>query len=197
MDDTNLIQVWLEEYKSLRNEIEQRQISIRYLVTLNIVALGTILGLVVSNIENNWLLLLIVPALGGILGMLTYINSRKISQLAHYIRFKIRPALTKLTHAKKILGWEDFVRDIEGEKFTLFKWFFHTGGVSLLSYFLPSVLAWGFVSKEALDSGAGWQVFWYLNILFIVILGYFLYEDRNYWFKKKLSDILHHKQKKS
>jgi hypothetical protein len=185
----SVLQCWLEEYKSLRSEIEQRQTSIRYLVILNITAIGTILTLVFSKTESFWLLLLVIPVFAGILGMLTFIHSRKISQLAQYIRFVIKPALGSITHNNKILGWENFVRKIEERKNWFFRWFFHTGGISLLSYFLPSILAWGFVAKEAFEKGAGWIVFWCFDFLFIIVVGYCLFNERNYWFKKKLSEI--------
>jgi hypothetical protein len=186
-----IFQCWIEEYKTLRSEIEQRQISIRFLVILNITAIGTILSVVFTKTEAYLSLLLIIPIFAGLIGMLTFIHSRKISQLAHYIRFVIKPSLVTITDDEGVINWEFWVRSVEEKKNLMFRWFFHTGGISLFSYFLPSVLACVFVAEEVFKKGGGWVVFWFFDILFVFALGYCLYSDRNYWFKKTLNDVMH------
>jgi hypothetical protein len=181
IDKQNAILCWLEEYKALRSEIEGRSASIRYLLILNITVIGTVLTLVFSDIGKNLLLLMIVPALAGLLGLMSYLHSRKISQIGHYIQYRIKTALVLLTNEPQILDWEDYTRKIKSGKKWVSRWA-STGVVSSLTYILPSILSLIFVARDAFSSGLGWLVLWLIEIILIIFLSISLIDERIYYY---------------
>ncbi len=176
-----LAQCWLEEHRALRNEIDQQHVSMRYTFIFNITAIGTISSFVLSDIEKHGLLLLIIPIFSSIIGIIFYFHERRMSQLGHYIQSVITPNLRSLTGNSKIIGWESYVREEEEKGGRVMKWPSH-GGVSFLTFILPSLLALAFAANNAFVSGYGWCILWCFGLLLTILLIFLTVKERKFWF---------------
>jgi hypothetical protein len=179
------IQCWLEEHRALRAVIEIHFTTMRYLVIFNITALGTIGGLILSDIENNIWLALIIPILSPFIGFLVFFYSRQITQLGHYIREKIAPRLQTLVKDKEVIGWESYVRS-EEEKVNKFVRWFSISGMSILTFTLPSVFVLIFTAKQTFSDGTSWQIsLWLIGLLLTIVLVLVFIIERELWFGKE------------
>jgi len=180
------VQCWLEEHRALTSEIELQTTSMRYMVMLNITALGTITGLVLSNTEELVLLLLIIPILSSFIGSIVYFHSRRMSQIGHYIQYKIAPKLASLTRDSEVMGWESYVREEETKRNKVSRWF-SISGISLLTFIVANILALIFVQKQSFAEGAGSITLWCVGLLLTVVLILEFVEERKSWFGKETS----------
>lgn len=102
------VQSWLTEYETLQNERANSQRQRGILVQINIIALGIIIGLVVTAKIYPFALLLTLSLLCSCLGLLWVHESRRSLACSRYIINKIAPALRELTGDQKILGAESY-----------------------------------------------------------------------------------------
>ncbi|MFC1893912.1 hypothetical protein ACFLYR_07850 [Chloroflexota bacterium] len=65
-NNKEVVQCWLEEHRSLRSEIEQHHISMRYIFIFNLTASGTLFSFVLSNVTEFKSLILIIPILSSL-----------------------------------------------------------------------------------------------------------------------------------
>jgi hypothetical protein len=177
-------QYWLEEYRSLRREIELLLTSMRYMVMLNITALGTIASFALPNAEEYGLLLLIIPILSAAIGITVYFHSRRITQLGDYIEYKIARNIRKITGDKKVLGWEHYLRIEETKRGRFFRWF-SIPGTMLLTFIFPAILALIYVAKQSFAAGVGWFILWLVGLALTILLILGFVEGRRLWFGKR------------
>jgi len=182
-DDTDtknamIIQTCLEEHRALRNEIEQNNVSMRYIFIFNMTASGTIYSFVLSNIDSLKDLLLIIPILSSILGIIFFSHSLKISLLGHYIRDKISPKIKLLTNDSSVLDWEYYIRQ-EDRRQRLFKWF--SLDLVWLSVFL---LISGISLVSALVSGLCVSVIWIIGLVLTIAVSIMMVIDRYYFWSR-------------
>jgi len=179
-------QCWLEEYRTLSNGIEGHFTSMLHLVILNITALGTIGGLVLSNPESPervWLAL-IIPILSPFIGFLVYFHSRRMSQLGHYINKKIAPRLRTLTETSEVIGWESHIRAEERKKNKFFR-LFSISGINLLTSSLISFVTLGFTAQQTFETRFGWHIIllWSLGLVLTIMLVLAFVAERKFWFR--------------
>ena len=178
------VQCWLDEYKTLRSEIELHLTSMRHLVIFYLAALGTIGGLVLSHPENVWLAL-IIPILSPFIGFLVYFHSRRMSQLGHYINKKIAPRLRSLTRASEVVGWESHIRAEErGEN--RFLRLFSISGINLLIFCPLSFLTLVLIAKQTCEAGVLLHtILWWVGLVLTTILVPAFIKERKAWFGEK------------
>lgn len=105
-------QCWLAEFEGLRNEILNFQRMQHNLIWINISIIGTLLAIYFAyRSDKTDIILLVVPIVSSLLGVCWVAQGRRISQIGHYIKHNIAPALQILSHDKKIMGWEDEIRE--------------------------------------------------------------------------------------
>jgi len=105
-------QCWLAEFEGLRNEILNFQRMQHNLIWTNISIIGTLLAIYFAyRSDETDMILLVVPIVSSLLGVCWVAQGRRISQIGHYIKYNIAPALQTLCHDKKIMGWEDEIRE--------------------------------------------------------------------------------------
>jgi len=176
------VQCWLEEHRALRAVIELHFTTMRYLVIFNIAALGTISGLILTDMENNMWLALIVPILSAFIGFLVYFYSKQISRLGHYIRDTIAKRLHDLVEDEEVIGWESHTREEEKERNKLLQWF-SISGMSLLTFILTSTFALIFTAKQTFLEGAVWQIIlWITGLILTILLIPAFISERKFWF---------------
>jgi hypothetical protein len=176
------IQCWLEEHRTLRSVIDSHLITMRYLVIFNITSLGTIGGFILTDMERNMWLALIIPIMSPFIGFLVYFYSKQISQLGHYIREIIAPRLQELVEDEKVIGWESHTREKEKERNKFLQWF-SISGMSILTFTLTSVFVLIFTAKRTFIEGTGWQIsLWSIGLVFTIILIWAYINERKYWF---------------
>jgi len=105
-------QCWLAEFEGLRNEILSFQRMQHNLIWTNISIIGTLLAIYFAyQSDKTDMILLAVPIVSSLLGVCWVAQGRRISQIGYYIKYNIAPALQTLCHDKKIMGWEDEIRE--------------------------------------------------------------------------------------
>ena len=175
------VQCWLEEHRVLKTEIELHFTTMRYLVIFNITALGTITGLILSDMESNMWLALIVPVLSAFTGFLVYFYSKQISRLGHYIRKIIAPNLQDLAKDNKVIGWESHTREEDRKRNAFLRWF-SISGMSLITFILTSTLALIFTAKQTFLEGVAWQIIlWITGLILTILLIPAFYDERKFW----------------
>lgn len=106
------VKCWLTEFEGLRNEILNYQRMQNNLIWTNIFIVGTIMGIYFSFMDNKEnVILLLIPIISSLLGICWIAHGWRISQIGHYIKSNIAPSLQSLCNDKKILGWEEYVRE--------------------------------------------------------------------------------------
>lgn len=116
-------QCWLVEFEGLRNEILNFQRMQNNLIWINISIVGTFLGIYFAYQSQPYktdIILLAIPIVSSLLGICWVAHGWRISQIGHYIKHNIAPALQTLCHDKKIMGWEDEVRKGIGKGFFIY-----------------------------------------------------------------------------
>ena len=105
-------QCLLAEFEGLRNEILNFQRMQHNLIWINISIIGTLLAIYFAyQSDETDMILLVVPIVSSLLGVCWVAQGRRISQIGHYIKNNIAPALQALCHDKKIMGWENEIRE--------------------------------------------------------------------------------------
>lgn len=116
-DTSNLIQVYLQEYQTLKAE-QTARIGFRdNLLYVTIAVFGGILSFTLAN--KNYYALLIVPWVCLILGWTYLVNDEKISALGRYMRYDLTERIAKLasqTNIDGIFGWETSHRNDSNRK---------------------------------------------------------------------------------
>ena len=111
MSGTNsekLLEVYLNEYTSLKNEAVQR---IRFrdnLLYVNLTVIGAIISYAATNKEAHYYALLLVPWICFILGWTYIVNDQKISAIGLYVRHELSDKINTLLGQKNesLFGWE-------------------------------------------------------------------------------------------
>jgi hypothetical protein len=97
--------IYLEQYASLRQEVEKRLELRQQLLALTLIIAGTFLSLGVSSIMPN-IVVLFYPLIAMFLAAMWEHNDLRIGQINFYIRTELEPHLGTLGP-----GWETFRRD--------------------------------------------------------------------------------------
>jgi hypothetical protein len=110
--EDNRLNIYLEEYKTLKAE-QSRRIAVRdHVIYLTIAAVGLIFGL--KDKLGDDLSLLIVPWIGLLLGWTYLMNDQKISAIGTYVRRILDDRLKKILATQEdLFGWESEHRSDE------------------------------------------------------------------------------------
>ncbi len=108
----DVLTVAMAEFKALRDEINQRATYCHTILNINVVATGTVAGLVLGN-TSRLDLLLILPILGPVLGLLWLDHSYAIRGMGDYINDRLRPQVCDAAGDQSLLGWEGYLDDFE------------------------------------------------------------------------------------
>ncbi len=109
----DVLKVVMDEFKALRDEINQRATYCHTLININIVASTALVGVVLSY-PNRVELLLILPILSPILGLLWIDHSYAIRNIGDYINEKLQPAVVDaLKGGNDLLRWEGYLDEHE------------------------------------------------------------------------------------
>jgi hypothetical protein len=107
------LQVIMNEFEALRDEVNQRATHCRTLIDINVLASGTIRGFVFENPQRVPLLLLI-PVLSPVLGLLWLDHSYAIRTMGDYINDELKPAVMMAASVDtELLRWETYVDERE------------------------------------------------------------------------------------
>jgi hypothetical protein len=116
-DRKRQVDTLLEEFKALRNEIDQRSDAQLRLIQLNITAIGIILGAFFTPVlENDPRILFLIPVVSPILGLLWLDHATAIRHLGMFIQNKLKPALFERVGGR-LPDYEQFVRGLELRRF--------------------------------------------------------------------------------
>ncbi len=177
------VESWLSEFRALRDEIERRGRVQYTLITLNMTALATLLGIAFSSPEwwepRIWL---VIPILSSFLSLLHLNQDFTIATIGHYIRDKIRPKLCELTGDVEVMGWELWTRE-ETRRFKIPREL--TFGLAAPSlYILPSMIIL-IATFGMVFSSEGWMIATWIVGLILTLLSlcgwYYRYP---YWLGK-------------
>jgi hypothetical protein len=105
------IQILLDEFKVLREEISRRSRDQLSLIQINITAIGIILGFVFAYAKDSRVLLLI-PLISSILGTIYLDNAEAISHIGRFIQTKVKPEMFRIIR-KELPDYEKYVRGLE------------------------------------------------------------------------------------
>jgi hypothetical protein len=102
------LEVVITEFRCVRDEINQRASYCHTLISINILASGTLAGLAI----NNQTLLLLLPILNPTLGLLWLDHSYAIRNMGNYIETEITPAISGIVQSDpKLLQWETYLKE--------------------------------------------------------------------------------------
>ncbi len=101
------LDVWLSEYKSLREEIMYRMRAADGFAAASITITGVVLGVAL----NIFLPALLILPLLNFYFMFAYLNQLShVRVLGDYVRDRIKPRLAALTRDETVFGWESYFR---------------------------------------------------------------------------------------
>jgi hypothetical protein len=109
------LSVVLDEFKALRDEIQNRATAAYTILNINITAIAAVAGLLLSK-KGDLRLLLILPLVSPSLGLLFVDHSLNIRNLGRYINHRLRPLVDEFTSDPRLLRYEVFVTEYEGNK---------------------------------------------------------------------------------
>ncbi len=115
MDKEKSFEIWLTEFKALRNEIEYRTKAQYTLLTINIIGLSSIFSIAHSRYLYSFDLLMIIPWFSSIIGLLFLEHDFSIARIGCYITNIIAPKLKEICGDNDVLSWEIWVRNIPGK----------------------------------------------------------------------------------
>jgi hypothetical protein len=156
----DVLRVAMDEFKALRDEINQRATYCHTLININVVGTGTFAGFVLAN-PGRTSLLLLLPLLNPVLGLLWLDHSFAIRNMGDYINTKLKPVIAEAVGDEpKLLQWESYLDEHErGHKLLRFL----PLGVPILVLFtgvptIALVRVWGTI-------GVNWKgVVWVLGL---------------------------------
>jgi hypothetical protein len=105
------IQILLDEFKALREEISRRSKDQLSLIQMNITAIGVILGFVISSVKDSRVLL-IIPLVSSVLGIIYLDNAEAIQHIGRFIQRQIKPAMFAIVR-QELPDYESYVRGLE------------------------------------------------------------------------------------
>jgi hypothetical protein len=105
------IQILLDEFKALREEISRRSKDQLSLIQMNITAIGVILGFVIGYVKDSRVLL-IIPLVSSILGIIYLDNAEAIQHIGRFIQRQIKPAMFAIVK-QELPDYESYVRRLE------------------------------------------------------------------------------------
>jgi hypothetical protein len=108
----DVLKVALDEFKALRDEINQRATYCHTLINLNVLATGTLGGFVLSHPKRDELLLLL-PVLNPVLGLLWLDHSYAIRNMGNYIDTEIKATVRAAVDGARVLRWEEYLDEHE------------------------------------------------------------------------------------
>ncbi len=115
--DLNEFNTWLEEYRSIRREIEFHMTwQGRALAMASTLVAATLATFATLSVQGHWErlyapVLLTVSFLLSTVGMLMTNKDEMIIDLASYQDHRISPALARLCGGRQVLGWHEFLRE--------------------------------------------------------------------------------------
>jgi hypothetical protein len=147
------LQAALEEFKALRDEINQRATHCHTIININIVASGTVGAFALGDPARVDLLLLI-PILSPVLGLLWLDHSFSIRNIGDYIKNNLSGSVNKYAGGEgTLLHWESFLDEHEkGHK--LLRFLPLGVPIGLVFAGIPLVALARVVAE--IDSGWGW-----------------------------------------
>ena len=111
-DKMMIFQIYLEELRTLSDEIKQHETSIRNFFIFNLTASGALFGFAFSK-SDLISIILFVPILSSILGIISSLHIKRKYQLAHYIRDNLTPRIRLISNDDSVLRWKDDIREQE------------------------------------------------------------------------------------
>jgi hypothetical protein len=120
-NNNEVIQCYLEEHRTLRNEESQHRTFMHYLTLFNLTASASIFVYAFSNLCKNGSLLFIIPILSSILCFIFLYHNIRTYRIRHYIRHVLAPKLKLLIKNTPVLKWEEYNKR-KDKKCFLIKW---------------------------------------------------------------------------
>jgi hypothetical protein len=112
-DESKQLVALLEEFKVLRAEIAQRSTAQSALITLNVTAIGVVIGAALSRLpEPDGRILFVIPILSPILGFLFLDHGLAIRNIGQFIQFRIKPMINGIV-GLRLPDYEAFVEQLE------------------------------------------------------------------------------------
>ena len=102
-----VLQIYLSEYETLKNEQAQRLGFRDNLIYANLIAMAGILSVAATDIVKI-LILLVLPLICTVLGWTYLVNDEKISAIGRYVRYKLSDNVHALIQSddQGLFGWE-------------------------------------------------------------------------------------------
>ena len=186
---TIVAQCWLAEFEGLRNLVLNFQRMQHNLIWVNISAVGVILA---TAISWNMVILLAIPFVSSLLGLYWVAQGTQTSQIGHYIRDRIAPALQTLCSSQEVMGWETHIRAEMKDRLKKRRIFQilnplliprATGG---LIFVIPCLVGLGLTAKELLVPDQ-WEIkaVWVVTLILTLVLIFFGYWSGQYWIGEK------------
>jgi len=178
------IDVYLEEFKALREEIllrmKERNATVNYillLISALIVAIWQIPGRIEPE-KTFIIFLLIIPVIFFFLALIYCWHDLMIASLGGYINQILRPNLIKVCHHEDILGWERYLQ--RRSKSLSWKIMSFFNRLILVVPIPISTISLFTLMKPQIFKTAGITLAIFDLLLFITILILFLWIDRVY-----------------
>ncbi|WP_162937526.1 hypothetical protein [Indioceanicola profundi] len=112
-DKSQQIDIIMEEFKALRNEILFRASTQLNIIKLNITAMGLIAGAYFTKTDLFYnRILFLIPVISPILGLLWLDNATSITNIGNFIQKDIKSDIKHIL-GKEIPDFESYVRELE------------------------------------------------------------------------------------
>jgi hypothetical protein len=152
----NRLSVLLNEYGSLKSEIQYRNQFQNSFISFHITAISLIVGAFFSANLNN-IMLLLIPFESLVLGYWYHYQDIKITYIGNYIRDVIEPKARQLVNDHDLMLWEKRIGE-ERAKNT-YKWEGHYKRIVAVTFLLPTVVVLPFVVTSLALIAANWIEF--------------------------------------
>jgi hypothetical protein len=162
----------LSEFAALRQEIAQRSTAQHTLLNLNITAIATVIGFILSG-NGRELLLLVVPLPCFALGTLYFDHGRCIDRIGLYIDEHLTPVAREVSNNSAVLEWESRVREDQNSWLGRLVWagpiflaFVGAGVVAVVAAAFPV-----FVDRSGPAASEWWPaILWGAEVILMAIL---------------------------
>ncbi len=193
-NNKEIVQCWLAEFEGLRNLVLNFQRMQHHLIWVNISIIGAFLAIYFSywSDKTNMTLFLAIPIVSSLLGIYWVAQGRQTSQIGHYIKNNIAPALQKLCNDQRVMRWEDHIREGIGTSFCSYVRNLGslrvpraTGGLILLAPSVTALAITGISLGEKITSRNEWQIasVWWIGLILTLVLMILGYNLGQYWIK--------------
>jgi hypothetical protein len=110
---SQLVNILLSEFNSLKSEIQARSKAQSSLISLNMTATAALGGFFFSDHGGDPRILLLIPIVSSVLGMVYIDHAVSIGYIGRFIQYRVKPRLAEVANVSEMVDYEVFARRFE------------------------------------------------------------------------------------